>query len=75
MPLPTRGDEAPYELETARKVPSWRRVVKAFLRNDYWFKGMGMSQTKSDAYQKYLDLMERRRHKDHWQKPLEILKS
>jgi len=66
-------DEAPYELETYRKVPSWRRVVKALLRNDYWFKGMGFSQTKSDAYQKYLDLMNRRRTADHWQQPLKVL--
>jgi predicted phosphoadenosine phosphosulfate sulfurtransferase len=28
-------DEAPYELEADRKAPSWRRVCKALLRNDY----------------------------------------
>lgn len=54
-------DEAPYDLEAARKVPSWRRVVKSLLRNDYWCKGMGFSQHKSEAYEKYLALMERRR--------------
>jgi len=54
-------DEAPYELETARKVPSWRRVVKALLRNDFWCKGLGFSQHKSSAYDQYLDLMRRRR--------------
>lgn len=56
-------DEVDYSLEAARKVPSWRRVVKALLRNDYWCKGLGFSQQKSDAYHKYLDLMRRRREK------------
>lgn len=56
-------DEAPYELEAARKAPSWRRVCKSVLRNDYWGKGLGFSQHKSDAYKAYLDLMKRRRAK------------
>ncbi len=56
-------DEAPYELEAARKAPSWRRVCKSLLRNDYWGKGLGFSQHKSDAYKAYLDLMRRRREK------------
>ncbi len=54
-------DEAPAELETYRKVPSWRRVCKALLRNDFWAKGLGFSQHKSRAYTQYLDLMERRK--------------
>lgn len=57
-------DEAAYEMEAARKAPSWRRVCKSLLRNDYWGKGMGFSQHKSEAYQKYLDLM--RRRKTNW---------
>lgn len=56
-------DESPYELEAARKAPSWRRVCKSLLRNDYWGKGLGFSQHKSDAYKAYLDLMRRRREK------------
>ena len=56
-------DESPYELEQARKAPSWRRVCKSLLRNDYWGKGLGFSQHKSDAYKAYLDLMKRRREK------------
>jgi predicted phosphoadenosine phosphosulfate sulfurtransferase len=58
-------DEADYHLEAARKVPSWRRVVKSLLRNDYWCKGIGFTQHKSEAYHKYLDLMRRRR--EAWQ--------
>lgn len=54
-------DEAPYELEADRKVPSWRRVCKSLLRNDYWCKGLSFTQHRSEAYRKYLDLMKRRR--------------
>ena len=56
-------DEAPYELEAQRLAPSWRRVCKSLLRNDYWGKGLGFSQHKSSAYTAYLDLMRRRREK------------
>lgn len=54
-------DEADPKLEAGRKVPSWRRVCKSLLRNDYWCKGLSFTQHKSEAYQKYLDLMARRR--------------
>lgn len=54
-------DEADAEQEATRKVPSWRRICKALLRNDYWCKGLSFSQHKSEAYCKYLKLMERRR--------------
>lgn len=48
-------------LESAGKVPSWRKIVKTFLRNDYWCKGLGFSPTKSSAYDKYKALMAKRR--------------
>ena len=54
-------DEADTNLEMKRDVPSWRRVCKSLLRNDYWCKGLGFSQHKSKAYEKYLDLMRRRK--------------
>lgn len=57
-------DEAELNLEMKRDVPSWRRVCKSLLRNDYWCKGLGFSQHKSEAYKKYLDLM--RRRKEEW---------
>jgi len=57
-------DEADYNLEMKKGVPSWRRVCKSLLRNDYWCKGLGFTQHKNHAYKKYLDLMERR--KTHW---------
>lgn len=52
-------DEAAHELEAKRKVPSWRRVCKSLLRNDYWTKGLGFSQQKSSAYLKYISLKKR----------------
>ena len=55
-------DEADYKLETYGKVPSWRRICKSLLRNDYWCRGLGFSPTKSAAYKKYMDLMKKRRN-------------
>ena len=57
-------DEAELALEMKRDVPSWRRVCKTLLRNDYWCKGLGFSQHKTGAYKKYLELMKRR--KEEW---------
>jgi predicted phosphoadenosine phosphosulfate sulfurtransferase len=57
-------DEADPTMESQRLVPSWRRVCKSLLRNDYWCKGLGFSQHKSDGYIKYLELMKRR--KQEW---------
>ena len=54
-------DEADLSLENARKVPSYRRICKTLLRNDYWSKGLGFSQHKSEAYLKYLELMKKRK--------------
>lgn len=46
-------DEAPLDLESKQWAPSWRRMAKTILRNDYWCKGLGQSQPKSDAYQRF----------------------
>jgi predicted phosphoadenosine phosphosulfate sulfurtransferase len=54
-------DEVPRILETERLAPSWRRVCKSLLRNDFWCKGLGFSQHKTDAYEKYLLLKKRKR--------------
>jgi len=54
-------DETPYLLEAKKLTPSWRRVCKALLRNDYWCKGLGFTQHKTAAYQNYLDLKKRKR--------------
>jgi len=49
-------DEAPLVLENKKWCPSWRRFCKVLLRNDWWCKGLGLTQPKSDAYQKYLEI-------------------
>jgi len=54
-------DKCELRLESTGKVPTWRKVCKTFLRNDYWCKGLGFSPTKSSAYVKYKALMARRR--------------
>lgn len=53
----TIPEEAPPELESAQWAPSWRRMCKVILRNDYWCKGLGQTQPKSEAYLKYKELM------------------
>jgi len=47
-------DEAPKDLENKKWVPSWRRLCKVLLRNDWWCKGLGLTQPRSDAYGAYL---------------------
>ncbi|MDR0801905.1 DUF3440 domain-containing protein [Fluviicola sp.] len=36
------------KLEAQRKAPSWRRICKVLLKNDYWCKGLSFSQTKGE---------------------------
>ncbi len=55
-------DEADAKAEAERKAPSWRRVCKALLRNDYWCKGLSFTQHKDTAsYARYQVLMRKRR--------------
>jgi predicted phosphoadenosine phosphosulfate sulfurtransferase len=54
-------DEAPAILESERVAPSWRRICKSLLRNDYWCKGLGFTQHKTEAYNKYLKLKKEQR--------------
>lgn len=57
----TIPDEAPPELESKCWAPSWRRMCKVLLRNDYWCKGLGQTQPKSEAYQRYKQIKKDRR--------------
>ena len=54
-------DEAPPELESKQWAPSWRRMCKVLLRNDYWCKGLGQSQPKSEAWQMFKDMKARKK--------------
>lgn len=49
-------------LEVFDKAPSWKRVCKCLLKNDYWCKTLGFSVNKSSNYSNYMDLMRRRRN-------------
>lgn len=42
-------------LEANRTAPSWRRICKVLLKNDYWCKGLSFSQTKNEM-EKQLNL-------------------
>ena len=57
----TIPDEAPPELEANCWVPSWRRMCKVLLKNDYWCKGLGQTQPKSEAWQKFKEMKKERR--------------
>lgn len=46
---------------TDRESPSWTRICRTLLRNDYWCKGLSFSQHKTEAFAKYQKLMKRRR--------------
>ena len=49
-------DAAPKELENKYWAPSWRRLCKVLLRNDWWCKGLGLTQPKSEAYARYQEM-------------------
>jgi len=46
-------DEAPHELEVKCWAPSWKRMSRCILRNDYYCKGLGQTQPLSEAYEKF----------------------
>jgi predicted phosphoadenosine phosphosulfate sulfurtransferase len=56
----TIPDEAPIELENKCWSPSWRRMAKCILRNDYWCKSLGQTQPKSDAYIQFKEIKKKR---------------
>lgn len=41
-------DKADPKMEAMKKIPSWRRVCKVLLKNDYWCKGLSFAQTKRE---------------------------
>lgn len=54
-------DEADPEKENKRDAPSWRRICKTLLRNDYWCKGLSFSQHRAEAYERYKKLIKAKR--------------
>ncbi len=54
-------DESDPKEEAAKRAPSWRRICKMLLRNDYWAKGLSFTQTKPESYERYKKVMKRRK--------------
>lgn len=54
-------DQAPHDLEVKCWAPSWKRMARCILRNDYYCKGLGQVQPKSEAYEKYKAIKAKRK--------------
>lgn len=54
-------DEAPHDLEVKQWAPSWKRMARCILRNDYYCKGLGQTQPKSEAYEKFKSIKNKRK--------------
>lgn len=54
-------DVAPHDLEVKCWVPSWKRMARCILRNDFYCKGLGQTQPKSEAYEKYKAIKAKRK--------------
>jgi predicted phosphoadenosine phosphosulfate sulfurtransferase len=59
-------DEEDPKLEASRKVPSWRRVCKAILKNDFWCKSLSFGPPASNYYERYCKLLKTK--KATWEK-------
>lgn len=54
-------DEAPHDLEVKCWAPSWKRMCRCILRNDYYCKGLGQTQPLSESYQKFKEIKKKRK--------------
>jgi predicted phosphoadenosine phosphosulfate sulfurtransferase len=54
-------DKAPHDLEVKCWAPSWKRMARCILRNDYYCKGLGQTQPKSEAYEKFKAIKAKRK--------------
>ncbi len=45
----------------SRDIPSWRRICKVLLNNDYWCRALSFSPTKPKNYQRYNERMKAKR--------------
>lgn len=44
-----------------KDIPSWRRICKTIIRNDYWCKALSFSPNKSHTYDRYKKRIEQKR--------------
>lgn len=68
-------DEAPHELEVKQWVPSWKRMARCVLRNDFYCKGLGQTQPLSEAYQKFKSIQSNRRLKESTEKQVKNIEA
>lgn len=54
-------DSASTDDEAKKKIPTWRRICKTLLKNDWWCKGLSFSITNNSVYDKYRKLMRKRK--------------
>lgn len=45
----------------SKDIPSWRRICKVLLNNDYWCRALSFSPTKPKNYQRYNERMKTKR--------------
>lgn len=57
-------DQAPHDLEIKCWAPSWKRMSRCILRNDFYCKGLGQTQPKSEAYIKFKEIKMKRKATD-----------
>lgn len=44
-----------------KDIPSWRRICKTIIKNDYWCRSLSFSPTKSAHYERYLSRIKEKR--------------
>ena len=54
-------DDVDKFVDKKRDVPSWKRICRALLRNDYWCKTLGFAPQKQSAYDDYCKRIEAKR--------------
>ncbi|CRK85951.1 Uncharacterized protein YbdN [Candidatus Providencia siddallii] len=46
---------------SSKQIPSWRRICKTILRNDFWCRSLAFSPTKSHCYDRYFSRLQKKR--------------
>lgn len=57
-------DEANLMVEKKKDVPSWRKICKCLLKNDFWLRGLNYAPQKSEAYHEIMKLVKRKQNAD-----------
>ncbi|AIJ07253.1 MULTISPECIES: phosphoadenosine phosphosulfate reductase [Edwardsiella] len=46
----------------ARDIPSWRRICKTLIKNDFWCRTLSFSPNRPQAYARYVKRIQQKRH-------------